>query len=131
MTMYNKYFDQKASFFFAVEKPSPSMGDVKLRGDMKFKFCSQYNQIFVKFLKPETSNFCWIFFSNPLGFFAKKFYLYVRSQQDKQTNVSLKSLKSSYKLKYIKHLGNARKNVNFLSFILPLLDFFMYFKFIR
>ena len=97
MTMYNKYFDQKASFFFTVEKPSSSMRDVKLRGDMKFKFCSQYNQIFVKFLKPETSNFCWIFFSNPLFFFAKKLYLYVRSQQDKQTNVSVKFLKSSYK----------------------------------
>ena len=43
--------------------------------------------------------------------------------------LSLKSLKSSYRLQYIKNtsrLGNAKKNVTSLSFNLPLLDFFIY-----
>ena len=45
MTMYNKYFDKKVSFFFRVEKPSLTMGDVERGYEVNFKIYSRYNPI--------------------------------------------------------------------------------------
>ena len=45
-----------------------SLGDIELGSDIKFKICSQYNQIFAQFLQTEVSDICYNFISNPFFF---------------------------------------------------------------
>ena len=48
-----------------------SLGDIELGSDIKFKICSQYNQIFAQFLHTEVSDICYNFISNPFFFLEK------------------------------------------------------------
>ena len=49
-----------------------SLGDIELGSDIKFKICSQYNQIFAQFLQTEVSDICYNFISNPFFFLVEK-----------------------------------------------------------